>query len=124
MRCNDNYTLPQISFVAGQSKTLAFNLWTISKHRYNASDCTGNFAIVNYSDKTSTPLVSKSMTFEVGEDEDIYSVATVELESSDTLDLYGKYIYQLTIKDIDGNAEIPNQGIFLITNNINKSFLR
>lgn len=42
----------------------------------------------------------------------------------DTVDLCGKYIYQITIKDINGNIEIPKQGILFITNNINKSFIR
>ena len=30
----------------------------------------------------------------------------------------------ITIKDINGNIEIPKQGILFITNNINKSFIR
>ena len=52
------------------------------------------------------------------------NVAAVDLEPRDTLGLHGKYIYQITIKDIDGEAEIPNQGFLLITHNINESFLR
>jgi len=48
----------------------------------------------------------------------------VTLDPLDTVDLCGKYIYQITIKDINGNIEIPKQGILFITNNINKSFIR
>ena len=42
------------------------------------------------------------------------NIASVDLIPDDTLGLYGKYIYQITIKDIDGEAEIPNQGFLLI----------
>ena len=52
------------------------------------------------------------------------NVATVDLLPTDTLGLYGKYIYQITIKDIDGEVEIPNQGIFYIFHNVNESFLK
>ena len=57
-------------------------------------------------------------------DNTAYNVLYVELKPSDTLDLFGKYIYQITIKDADNNADIPQQGIIYIHNNINKSFLR
>lgn len=41
-----------------------------------------------------------------------------------SFNLYNSNIYQITIKDIDGEAEIPNQGFFQITHNINESFLK
>lgn len=54
---------------------------------------------------------------------DVYSQATVHLEPQETLDLSGKYIYQISIRNDEGDVEIPKQGILLITNNINKSFM-
>lgn len=45
------------------------------------------------------------------------------LEPSDTYELYGKFIYQISIRDVDGNVEIPQQGLMYVTNNINKSFI-
>ena len=49
----------------------------------------------------------------IGDDETgVKNIATVDLVPNDTLGLYGKYIYQITIKDIDGEVEIPNQGYF------------
>lgn len=120
----DNYyTLPQISFVAGQTKTLGFNLWTEGGELFNADGCTGNFSVVEYSNKTGDILISKNMTFEVGEDPEMVSVAKVELTPSDTVGLYGKYVYQLTIKGTGNDVEIPNQGILLIVRNINESLL-
>ena len=36
----------------------------------------------------------------------------------------GKYIYQITIRDISGEVEIPNQGLIHIIKNINQAFIR
>lgn len=52
------------------------------------------------------------------------NVAAVDLEPRDTLGLHGKYIYQITIKDVDGEVEVPNQGFLQIVHNINESFLK
>lgn len=120
---HDIYTLPEIVFVAGQSNTIRWHLFTPAHHPYNANGCTGNFSVVDYSDRTSDPLISKPLTFDFGDD-GIKNVASVDLLSSDTLGLYGKYIYQITIKDIDGESEIPNQGFLQIYHNINESFLK
>ena len=52
------------------------------------------------------------------------NVLTVSLPPSKTVDLFGKYIYQIIIRDIEGDVEIPKQGILYITNNINKNFIK
>lgn len=126
---HDIYTLPEVVFVSGQSNTLRWRLFTKAGVPYNADGCTGNFAVVDYSDQTGDPLISKSLYFIVDPDADdsetaVKHIACVDLTPSDTLGLDGKYIYQITIKDIDGEAEIPNQGFFQITHNINESFLK
>ena len=66
---HDVFTLPEIVFVAGQSQTLRWRLLTEKKVPFNADGCTGNFAVVDYSDKTGDPLISKSLTFSIGDDE-------------------------------------------------------
>ena len=123
---HDVYSLPEVMFVAGQSNTLRWRLFTEQNVPFNADGCTGNFALFNYSDKyIDEPLVSKPLSFVIGDDvTGAKNVATVDLLPTDTLGLYGKYIYQITIKDIDGEVEIPNQGIFNIFHNINESFLK
>lgn len=120
---HDIYTMPEIVFVSGQSNTFYWHLFTPAHAPYNADGCTGNFAVVDYSDQTGDPLISKSLKFLVG-DNNVKNIATVDLEPRDTLGLHGKYIYQITIKDIDGEAEIPDQGFLLITHNINEGFLK
>lgn len=123
---HDIYSLPEVTFVAGQSNTLHWRLFMEQNVPFNADGCTGNFALVDYSDKYNTePLVSKSLSFSVGDDgTGVKNVGSVDLLPNDTLGLYGKYIYQITIKDIDGEVEIPNQGIINIFHNINESFLK
>lgn len=122
---HDIYSLPEVVFVSGQSNTLRWRLFTVKNVPFNADGCTGNFSVVDYSDKTGDPLISKPLKFVVGDDETgVKNVAVVDLVPKDTLGLAGKYIYQITIKDIDGEAEIPNQGFLLISHNINESFLR
>jgi hypothetical protein len=116
------YTLPEIQFVGGSSQTYYFNLATSSGVPYDALGCTVDFSIVHYSNKSSIPVLSKEATI-MTDLEDISSIVSIELNPSDTSDLCGKYIYQITIKDIDGNADIPNQGIMYITRNINTGFL-
>ena len=53
----------------------------------------------------------------------INNVLTVTLKPKETVGLCGKYIYQIQIQDIDGDVEIPKQGILYITNNINRGFI-
>lgn len=120
---NDIYTMPSIVFVAGQSNTIKWNLYTRAKTPYNAQGCTGNFSVVDYSDQEGDPLINKALSFSKGI-ENVINVASVNLAPRDTLELDGKYIYQIIIKDIYNEAEIPNQGFLLITHNINAAYLK
>ena len=122
---HDIYTMPEVMFVAGQSNTLRWRLFTSTHAPFNADGCTGNFAVVDYSDQTGDPLISKPVQFFLVDYETgAKNIAQVDLEPRDTKGLHGKYIYQITIMDIDGEVEIPNQGFLQITHNINESFLR
>lgn len=123
---HDVYSMPEIMFVAGQSNTLRWRLFKERNVPFNGEGCEGNFALVDYSDKYNTePLVSKPLAFSIGDDATgAKNMASVDLLPSDTLGLSGKYVYQITIKDIDGEVEIPNQGIIHIYHNINATFLK
>lgn len=117
--------MPEIRFVSGQSNTLRWRLFTSARTPFNADGCVGNFSVVDYSLPVSEPLISKPLEFSVGDYElNVKNLATVELQPEDTLGLYGKYIYQITIQDVDGSVEIPNQGFLQISHNINEDFLK
>lgn len=64
------------------------------------------------------------MTVRMDESETFYNILFVSLQPDDTVDLFGKFVYQITIKDIDNNVDIPQQGVIYIHNNINKEFVR
>lgn len=119
------YTLPTIDFVGGETQDLAFNVFFYKEKKpFSLTGCDCNFSIVSFTNKTGVPILSKPMTAIYNDEGSANNVLTVTLRSSDTVDLCGKYIYQIIIKDINGDAEIPKQGILYITNNINKSFFR
>lgn len=117
------YVLPTIDFVGGSTQDLLFNvLFCSNKRPFSLEGCVGNFAIVNFLNRTGAPIVSKTMSISIGAD-GMDNKLLVTLDPEDTVDLAGKYIYQITIKDADGDVEIPKQGIMYITNNINKSYI-
>lgn len=118
------YTLPTIEFVGGETQDLAFNLFFYkNKKPFSTTGVTANFAIVSFTNKVGVPILNKQMKGTFNEDGTVNNVLTVTLEPSETVDLSGKYIYQIQIRDIDGDVEIPKQGILYITNNINKGFI-
>lgn len=118
------YTLPTIDFVGGETQDLMFNVYFYkNKKPFSLTGCTCNFSIVSFTNKTGAPILSKQMNAIFNDDISSDNVLTVTLEPTETVDLFGKYIYQIIIKDINGDAEIPKQGILYITNNINKGFI-
>ncbi len=117
------YTLPEMSFVGGESQTLMFNLFTIDGNDFDAGECEVGFALVHYSNKNGIPILTKKAEIWEGNN-GVMNTARVDLTSEDTLDLYGRYVYQLTVNDSFGNTEIPGQGIIDITRNIHPNFIK
>ena len=118
------YVLPTISFVGGETQDMAFHVYFHENRRpFGMAGCDANFAIVSYMNKTGEPVLTKPMRAVMNEDGTADNVLTVTLQPQETVDLYGKYIYQISIKDVDGDVEIPQQGILIITHNINKAFI-
>lgn len=118
------YTLPTIDFVGGETQDLRFNVYFHSNHRpFSLTGCECNFSIVSFTNKSGAPILSKQMSSVDNSSGEFDNVLTITLRPSETLALYGKYIYQITIKDANGDVEIPKQGILYITNNINKNFI-
>lgn len=120
----DYYTLPTVEFVGGETQELVFHIYHyINKRPFSLMGCTANFAVVDYINRTGAPIISKQMTVRPVEEGVVDNILTVTLNPKETVCLNGKYIYQITIKDISGDVEVPKQGIFLVVNNINKRFI-
>lgn len=126
MPCAINpYTLPRIEFVGGETQELMFHVYFHSGgHPVSLTECTANFSIVSFTNKMGAPILSKKMDTGFNVEGTAENVLTVTLEPKETVGLYGKYIYQIQIQDIDGAVEIPKQGLLYITNNINKGFIQ
>ena len=126
MPCGHNpYVLPTIDFVGGETQKLLFNIYFHEGNTpFSLSGCTANFSIVNYLNRTGAPILSKTMQPVLDANITIDNKLTVTLLPEETVDLFGKYIYQIIIRDIDGETEVPKQGILYITNNINKNYIK
>jgi hypothetical protein len=126
MNCDYSpYSLPTIDFVGGSTQELVFHtFFSQNKKSFDLSSCTASFALINFVNKNGSPLIAKPMEVSKSEDGDgtVTNVLRVVLLPEETVDLVGKFIYQITIQDISGEIEIPDQGIIRIANNINKSF--
>lgn len=119
------YTLPRIDFVGGETQNLMFHVYFYKNKRpFGLAGCTAYFSIVSFMNKMGTPVFSQKMESSFNEEETAENVLTITLEPKDTVNLYGKYIYQIQIKDIDGAVEIPKQGLLYITNNIDKKVIQ
>ena len=118
------YSLPEISMVGGSSKDIQFNLFYDKENPkpYDITGSTANFSIMNIIDMGVTPLVSKNMS--VTTSGGVKHSLCVSLTPEDTLNLFGKFIYQITIIDTDSNVIIPRQGIINIHNCINRDYIR
>ncbi len=127
MNCSYNpYTLPTIDFIGGSTQELVFHSYSMhNKGPIDLSSCTANFSIINFVNKHGAPIFSKQMQILLGNDknERVQNILKVILRPLDTVDLEGKFIYQISIRDITGETEVP-QGILYIFNNINKQFVR
>ncbi len=126
-QCNcpiDYYVLPNIDFVGGSTQEIDFHCYFYrNKEAFDLTKCTGKFSITSFVNKTSRPVVSKDAVMVMGEGDDFGTpnIFRVNLEKNDTLNLSGKYIYQLTVNSDDGAVDIPGQGTIYIQRNIDKS---
>lgn len=114
--------------MGGSAQDLRFHVyWHTVKNPFDLNRCTANFSIVGFTNKRGSTILSKAMTIEkIGVPVDggtVYNKLTVYLTSAETVDLEGKYIYQISIKENTGRVEVPSQGVLYITNNINKRYI-
>lgn len=116
MACIATCTSP-LSFTIGETQMLVFHLKNEAGHPYDATGCTAHFVIADYINANMAPYVSLSV--EIKQD-----LAIVTIGSADTRSMQpSKYSYQLTLKDADGNVEVPSQGHLFLRNNHDRQFL-
>ena len=115
------FTLPEWEFVSGETQTRTFRLYEPDGASVmNLQGASSEFALNDFVNPDGDPILPKST--EITEDDNGKAcLLTVHLDVSDTINLDGKYIYQLTVHDLHGNTSAP-QGIMRIHKNIDRSF--
>lgn len=121
---NKMYSLPELCFVGGSSENLEFNLYydKSNPRPFNIYGGEAIFSIVHFSNKNSAPVVSKKMDIVIDNSSMSYNVLRVTLDPTDTVHLSGKFVYQITMKDVNDNVEIL-QGVLTIHSNIDKGLI-
>ena len=115
-------TMPEWNFVGGETQKRTFTLYKPSGIAYDIPNGTASLAIVDFVNRTSSPSLTKQSSVTADANGKSCKVAFT-LDPSDTVSLFGKYLYQVTIKDGNGNASIPYHGIMVIARNIDQLFL-
>lgn len=113
-----NMELPQCHMTAGATKEFYIPVFNPSGKQIDVSGMTARLSISDYVNQNCKPLVVKEC--EVSTQDDILlAVFRVRLDSQDTVNLYGKFIYQVTAKSADGDIG-PMRGILTISPNYDK----
>ena len=116
------YSLPEWNFVGGETQKRTFTLYeTGADERYNLEGATAEIVVVDFVNHRSAPSLRKEVVIQMDSEEN-YCEAVVVLSPGDTLNLFGKFIYQITIKDSVGNVAAL-KGVMRISENINKTFV-
>jgi hypothetical protein len=107
--------LSEFSFIAGAYQELYFDVYTSTGSPVDITSASCLMVLSKYGDQSNlilevsgSPVVSGS----------VLNQFVVELESADTKDLSGKYIYQPVIQVLSGDEYRPSQGIVTIIRRI------
>ena len=118
----NNYTLPEWKFIGGETQTRIFTLYKMGGSvAYDIPSASVELSIVDFVHPKSAPT-SLGVTEIQRDDNGVFCNVYVKLSPIDTVNLSGKFIYQLSIKDESGNVSIL-KGIMYISENIDKSFI-
>lgn len=106
-----------ISFTAGESRTLVWHLKQENGKPYDATGCTGNFSMAPTVDWGAGPALGKSASIS----RDTVKVELVPADTAHMPDI--KYIYQLSLRTKNGEAEIAAEGAVYLQWANNPEFL-
>ena len=113
-----------IEMVGGSMRTFTFNITDRLGAPFRLGAYSARFALTSIINRSMSPVLTKDMTMVREESGKPTNVLTVTLDATDTYRLRGKYIYQITIVNPTGEADVPHQGEIIIHENIDKSVIR
>lgn len=109
-------TLPEYSMTAGESKHITIPIYNTAKKQIDASGMTARFSISDFVNIATAPLVTKNCSV-IAQEGELMAVLFVALEPEDTVDIHGKYIYQITAKDFQGSFGVLRGVLHIAPNN-------
>lgn len=117
LACSNYYELPEKTMIGGDYKELYWKLRDMERGGYlDCHNLSMRFALIEYSNRSENPRVLKEGL--VVDNDDGSTEFKVILETHDTEELFGKYIYQITIEASEEKQQ-SFQGIFnILKNNI------
>lgn len=133
MHC-DFYNLPDITIIGGDTFPICFDLFRDSRHSIPfemGENFVAYFSLVEFINREYTsPLYSFSSidpsprVFITNDADGKINNVEVKFKAADTASLYGKYIYQITLKDNNLNKiEVIGQGTMTIVRNIDPNLI-
>lgn len=108
MRCDIGHELQCLYFDAGESIEIIINLFRDGA-AFDASGLTAELKLIDYINRD-VPVLSVHCT--TLNSEGIWSIVS-NLKPTDTENLFGKYIYQITLTDVDKCVEILKGNMIL-----------
>lgn len=114
--------LPEWKFIGGATQRRIFTLYRLNTDTpYDIPGASAELAVVDFVNPKSETKLLKNIDVK-SDSTGCYCEAVINLDSADTVNLSGKYIYQITIKDLFGNVVVL-RGIMYISENIDKTFI-
>ena len=107
--------LPDWEFVGGETQKRTFTIMRENGQEYDIQSGTAQLVITDYVNR-GDPVLTKQTGLSVSADGN-YCDISIALSAADTLHMAGRYIYQLTIHDGNGNTSIPRHGNMWIYRN-------
>lgn len=111
----NNFALPEISIVGGDHTYLDFEIFEPEGDAVDVSTMSASFSVIDYTNKFGSPQFT--LTASVIEGAQGIPLFRVVLTSPLTVNMFGKFIYQLSVRDYKGYMQ-HRQGIMLIHKNI------
>lgn len=114
-------TLPDWTFVGGETQEYEFTLRSENGGYYDIPDAMAFLAVAEFTNPSNIVLRKEAPIASNG----TYSCLVVfALDPVDTVNLYGKHIYQITIRTAEGTVTVPQRGRMYIVENIDKDSIR
>lgn len=114
--CNNSklFKLPELCIIGGDYKERYFRINDLDNGGFmDTSNLEGKFALIPYGNRNGQPVYKCDLTTDPNDN----TIFLLTLTSDDTINLSGKYIYQISIKASETKQQ-SFQGIMIIDRNI------